>query len=52
MDRWIWFKSIRLEHFLEPVPLGEEGSGPAENRDRRAQQAEMLALERLGRNAG
>lgn len=53
MHRWRWFKSLRLEDFLGPAPSrDEEPDKPERTPDRRAVQAEMLALQRLGRAGG
>ena len=50
MTRWRWFKNLRLEDFLGQAPGREDESDPAERvPDRRAKQAELLALRRLGR---
>ena len=50
MKRWIWFRNLRLEDFLGPVPERDVRSDSDDRSpDRRAAQAEMLALRRLGR---
>ena len=51
MNRWRWFRNLRLEDFLGPLPARADDSEPAEQApDRRAKQAELLALQRLGRS--
>ena len=50
MYRWMWFKKLRLEDILGPPPAPDGDGGTSERRpDRRAMQAEMLALRKLGR---